>query len=112
MRGVIRAGQHFVEEPAGGIHPVRAGVFGADQPIPVAAVVVPLDQHHVGQQLGDLDRVDVGAARHGPAGGLAAPVKIDLFQPRIGEGQGAVLPKFRADRRSPFRWRTSRGPDI
>ncbi len=78
MRLVFRPGQHLVEIAAGGVDAMLAGVFGADQAIAVATGSQHIDEHDMRQQLRDLDRIEIGAARHRPSGCLMAPIRMQL----------------------------------
>ena len=87
MRLVLLAGQDLVEMAPGSGKPMRLRVAGADQPVTVAALGQHVDQHDVGQELGNLNRVDVGAAGHPPSGRLPAPIVVGCPDPRVGVGQ-------------------------
>jgi len=56
-----------------------------DQAIAVAAGREYVDQHDVGQQFGDLGRIEIGAARHRLPGRFLPPILKALLEPRIAD---------------------------
>ena len=93
---VFRVGQCLVEILAGSMHTVRVGVFGTDQPIAIATRRKHFDQHHVGQQFRNIERVDVGAPRQKFTSRFATPVIEHLLQPAIGVGLSGQVTTWRS----------------